>query len=111
MKTWTGLEPEAHFGAGVGGTVGLAGAGAGGPGGPGGGGAGGPGGGPGLTLFGTHESLARALVLQPPLTSATVLNQQLFPSQTPAAQPGRFVHSVQHTSLLAAGLLSREPLA
>ena len=39
------------------------------------------------------------------------LNQQLFPSQTPAAQPGRFVHSVQHTSLLAAGLLSRVPLA
>ena len=70
-------------------------------GGGGGGGGGGVGEGPGLTLFG----------LQPPLTSVAVLNQHFSPSQTPAAQLGRFVQSVQQRAWVVASPCSRERCA
>ena len=45
----------------------------------------------------------------PPLTFA-VLNQQLVPSNTPAAQPERASQSEQHCSLVVAAAAACEPL-
>lgn len=78
--------------------------GAAGVGGGGGGVGGGGGGGPGLMLL-TMHAIAVGDFRHPPCTCFSVLNQQSPPLNIPAAQPGRFEHSMQQISLVAAGAI------
>ena len=80
-------------------------------GGGGGGGGGGAGAGPGLMEGTTQPKNSGFAFWHPPATSAAVLNQQLAPSNTPAAQLPRLAQSVQHSSLVVAGATWRDPLA
>ena len=57
----------------------------------------------------TQPNWTLLLCVQPPATSAAVLNQQLEPDSTPAAQPSFASQRAQHCSFVVAGAESREP--
>merc|ERR1719261_1998281 len=56
-----------------------------------------------------HAKSTLLLCWQPPATCCAVLNQQVPPDSTPAAQSAFAWHSEQHISLVAAGAESRLP--